>query len=1075
MLAAWGAFITLGFALFRTALLETFPRIAVTSPETSASFVLLGAALMAGSSRTPMRWRWHEILAKAALLVIAFAMGRLILTEFPPAGLDAWSGVVLFPAELGRMTPVTALALGAGSVMLAFGERSRTTAFAWLMQFLLLLLVLTLLGNAGHLLNQIVGFPLFEFGVRHAALGWATAVGCVPFVVGIFFVARRMPWYGALYDNRPDRQVLALSATMLLAVASLGGLAGAVLFAQESVLAFEETLSSALAANSQLVAEAVDDAIRDVGRIARVSNLDALVRREVPQRILQRELERVFEADGGGASAIWITDAAGHALAAVGRRSAPGENRQRLGTPQAAWLFWRDGYRVEVRYPLRAGAAPLEIAAEFPLDSVSRHLNYTGALGASGEVVICANGDGTIDCYPSRLTPRAYRLPRQQYVPKRRFPVGHALAGESGVLVMSDYRSRMVVAAFAPLAGLGLGMVQKIDADELYAAIRPRFWLAMLMAGLVVLGAAIILYLRIRPTVAGLADASHRLQEAQRIAHVGDWEWDIRTNRQFWSDESFRIFGLEPGCLESSYDIFIGLVLPEDRERLGEETERSLREGTRYRCDFRIRRPDGRIRNVRGEAEVIRSEFGEPLLMRGINQDITDQVEAQAQITHLSRFYAVLSKANQAIVRIRDIDRLLEEICRIAVHEGAFVMAWAGRVVAGRVVPYAHWGKEEGYLDQSRIIIEDRALGAGPTGRAVREGRHFISHDIATDPVMEPWRALALERGYLSSAAFPVRAGDAVVGAVTFYADTPHFFSIEVVDFLNDLTEDVSFAMNAHAESERLRQAEEDLGRLNEQLEARVAERTRQLEAANRELEAFSYSVSHDLRAPLRAVDGFSQVLLNRYADKLDDTGRDYLARVRRASQRMGELIDDLLQLSRVTRGNLRRQEVDLSAMAQGMIEELRRTPPERAVAVTIQAGMQAFGDAGLLRVVLDNLLGNAWKFTRHAAAAQIEFGCRPRDGELVYCVRDNGAGFDAAYSRKLFQVFQRLHTDAEFEGTGIGLATVQRIVQRHGGRVWAEGEIGKGAAFYFTLPQRTEARAAEEAGDVAAAADAAQ
>lgn len=247
--------------------------------------------------------------------------------------------------------------------------------------------------------------------------------------------------------------------------------------------------------------------------------------------------------------------------------------------------------------------------------------------------------------------------------------------------------------------------------------------------------------------------------------------------------------------------------------------------------------------------------------------------------------------------------------------------------------------------------------------------------------------------------------------------------------------------------------------KLNETLERRVAERTKQLTEANKELEAFSYSVSHDLRAPLRSIDGFSQVLLKRYTEKLDDTGRDYLGRMRRASQRMGELIDDLLNLSRVTRSPLRRQEVNLSLLASNLLQDLQRTTPERRVHVQVQQDITVFGDPGLLRVVLDNLLGNAWKFTRHTAEAKIEFGCREEEGELVYFVRDNGAGYDSAYAKKLFQVFQRLHGDSEFEGTGIGLATVSRIIQRHHGAVRAEGETGQGATFYFTLPQRTEGR----------------
>ena len=233
----------------------------------------------------------------------------------------------------------------------------------------------------------------------------------------------------------------------------------------------------------------------------------------------------------------------------------------------------------------------------------------------------------------------------------------------------------------------------------------------------------------------------------------------------------------------------------------------------------------------------------------------------------------------------------------------------------------------------------------------------------------------------------------------------------------------------------------------------------RELEGTNRELEAFSYSVSHDLRAPLRTIDGFSQILQEDYEDALDDEGLDYLGRVRAASRHMATLIDDLLDLSRVGRRPLRREPVDLSRLASGIIEELRASQPGREVEFVVGDHLMAWGDMSLLKVALENLLGNAWKFTAREPEARIEFGAdgNPGPGFLapVYYVRDNGAGFDQAYSDKLFGAFQRLHGQDEFEGTGIGLATVARIVHRHGGRVWAEGRVGEGATFYFTLGGR--------------------
>jgi PAS domain S-box-containing protein len=225
-------------------------------------------------------------------------------------------------------------------------------------------------------------------------------------------------------------------------------------------------------------------------------------------------------------------------------------------------------------------------------------------------------------------------------------------------------------------------------------------------------------------------------------------------------------------------------------------------------------------------------------------------------------------------------------------------------------------------------------------------------------------------------------------------------------------------------------------------------------EDANRELESFSYSVAHDLRTPLRAIDGFSQALVEDYGDKLDAEGRRYLARVREAAQRMAELIDDLLTLSRVTRSELRRDRVDLSALAHTLLAAFQRIDPDRRVEIVIAPGIVADADPQLAAIALDNLLGNAWKFTSKRPDARIELGVTRSGGVPTYFVRDNGAGFDMAYRDKLFGVFQRLHAEADYPGTGIGLATVARIAQRHRGRTWADGKLGEGATFYLTLTE---------------------
>ena len=496
-------------------------------------------------------------------------------------------------------------------------------------------------------------------------------------------------------------------------------------------------------------------------------------------------------------------------------------------------------------------------------------------------------------------------------------------------------------------------------------------------------------------------------------------------------------------------------VHPEDRSRVVEHNDAAFDESETFSIEYRLRRHDGEYRWMLNHGTPRLAADGTLLGYIGTCIDIHDRVSAERRIRRLSTLYAALSKANEAMARTRATSELLSQVCSIAVEHGGFHVATVGLIdedgAAVRTVAAA--GHTLGIFENRVLsLAPDAPRRNAPSLIAMREDRPFISNDRDADPRAAPLENRAARAVMRSTAALPLHREGRVTGFLTVHAGEVDYFDDEMVELLVLLAADLSFALGTMAANERREDAEGALRQLNATLEQKVEERTRSLQAANRELEAFSYSVSHDLRAPLRAISGFTEMLAEGHLERLDHEARGYLERVRAAAQRMSRLIDDLMNLSRVARMDLRRETLDLSRMAAEVVAELQENDPQRAVQVRITPGLTAHADRGLTQIVLANLLGNAWKFTTRSARPSIAFGAVEHDGRPAFFVRDNGAGFDMQHADKLFAPFARLHAEQEFAGTGIGLALVQRIVQRHDGFVAAQSAEGEGTTITFAL-----------------------
>jgi PAS domain S-box-containing protein len=556
-------------------------------------------------------------------------------------------------------------------------------------------------------------------------------------------------------------------------------------------------------------------------------------------------------------------------------------------------------------------------------------------------------------------------------------------------------------------------------------------------------------------------------------AELGIWEWDLTSDQLKVNDRWANILGFSQDELRAQLGNWRELIHPDDLERIADAYNQHA-EGSQefYQIEYRMRSKTGEWVWVSDKGRIVqRDSNGNPTLASGTRIDINNRklyeeairdanlklqiyTEELEQRTEQLMVGAQVSRTATDILEPDELSQRVVDLVRESFglyYVGLFLLDETGETAilhagtggAGRQLLRQH---------HSLPVAETSMVGWSIIHRQAR-----VALDVGDDTVRFD-NPLLPETS--SEVALPLISRGECIGALTFQSIAGAAFTLEDIAVLQSMSDLLANAINNARLYDKLqrelvvrKQAEAEVRTLNAELELRVEERTAELKAANRELEAFSYSVSHDLRAPLRAMDGFSRILARQYENLLDDDGRHLLERVRQNAEQMAELIDDMLRLSRITRADLRITRVDLTSMAREILESMHTAELDRNVEIKVTSGLRVNADERLLRVALENLIGNAWKFTSKTDKACIEVGVEVIGNEPIFFIKDNGVGFNMEYANKLFGPFQRLHTVEEFPGTGIGLAIVQRIFNRHGGKIWAESKPGEGASFYFTLP----------------------
>jgi PAS domain S-box-containing protein len=892
MLLLLGGVVMLGWLVEEPGLVRLRPSYPAMVLNSAVGFVLAGLGLLFGFEGSP---RARPVRTVTGVLLAAITLTTLLEHA---AGWDL--GVDWIAAHrwlragastTGRMSIASSLAfLAAGSFLIVSAHAHGRAAGIALRMLSIVVGVIGALAVAGYAVDAPLLFPGYYF----SGIAAHTAAGLILLSVGLRLSLEKMPWARERIFASEDDRISAVAVAVLALVASIAGVASFSLLQGRAQAVIAESLQSSLVQRSEQIQDLLgmrsSSARIAASRPAIINNLRAVQAGKDNGANIANMQAVVASFLKEGFSAFAYQGLDGKAIASGGRFIEAPDVAIPLEMPGRPELLWEDGFVLRHHLPMGDAQGQVgTLVAEQPLPVLTRLSRHLEGLGRTGDMGLCARKGATqLVCFPQRLNARVFVTPLANTAGEE-LPMTRALKGERGLIVTRDYRDQTVLAAFAPIGNVGLGMVVKIDTAEVFMPIREQLQVVAIVLVALIAAGTLLLRSQVRPLTTALREsrdelrnamtseieaqraALHRAQVLAGLAHVitgahGQVEGSSQTLPA--------LIGRPAAQLPKSTREWLELIEPADREDFRATAIRAGELGVRQDIEYRLRRGDGRVIDLRQVIEPIPGPDGNP------------------------------------------------------------------------------------------------------------SGRWFST--------------------------------------------------------LQDVTEH--------------KRAEAAMRHLNADLERRVADRTAELKAANQELESFSYTVSHDLRAPLRAIEGFSRILEQEHAEMLPEASRHLLARVHHNVALMSRLIEDLLQFSRLGRQDLNRSAVLLTTVVEECLAELRDAIAERKVHLRVGELPIVHADAQLMGRVFENLLSNAVKYSRNAAAPFVEVGSITHDGETAIYVRDNGVGFDMRYAHKLFNVFQRLHSASEFEGTGVGLAIVQRIVQRHGGRVWAEARPGEGATFYFTL-----------------------